>query len=147
MRSKNLESAFLYMTQLLDEYKNLMKPSRYQHCTYIIERFYNWYCKGSPSADNLYHLIYYKNDLDSKSIVDYAECGEVGENETIHYMWESILSILMIMIGIAYQDEGAAYIPQDIESINMGKIDAFLEKIQTKKAPKELFACLKEICH
>ena len=144
MEGKNVEAVFLYMTQLLDEYKSLIHFNEYQHCRDILKQFYHGYCEYTLSADDLYHMIY-KEDEAGKSIFDYA--NEVEAKETILDMWESILSILLVMTRMAYEIEGAAYIPEDIESIHTEKIDMFFEKVKSNKAPKELLICLKEICY
>lgn len=62
-------------------------------------------------------------------------------------MWKSITTILLIMVRIAYRNEGTAYVPQDLENINAEKMDAFLEQIKPTTTAKEFLKSLKGICY
>ena len=148
MQHKNLGSAFSYMRRLLSKNKRLIGPQEYQHCTDVIERFWDWWHgEDSLSADALYLLLCEESDLDAKCLYDYAAYCQAEGNETLSNMWECITSILMILVRIAYQNEGAAYVPQDLENINTEKVQAFLEQIKPTTTAKELLERQKEICY
>ena len=67
MQHKNLGSAFSYMRRLLSKNKRLIGPQEYQHCTDVIERFWDWWHdEDSLSADALYLLLCEESDLDAK---------------------------------------------------------------------------------
>lgn len=148
MQHKNLEPAFSYMRRLLDKNKRLIGPQEYQHCTGIVERFWDWWHgEDSLSADDLYLLLCEESDLGAKCLYDYAAHCQAEGNEALSNMWECIAAILMIMVRIAYQNEGAAYVPQDLENINTEKMEAFLEQIKPTTTAKELLENQKGICY
>lgn len=147
IKEYHLNSVFLYIQQLLTQHKNEITESQYQHSIYVVEQFYSWYCYGSLSADDLYILIGCNDDLETDSIFNYAEYSQ-EKCETIYYMWEIILSILMTIVCIAFQKENVKYVPQDIEIINPSKIDNFFRQIELNTAPKELLEYFnKEVCY
>lgn len=111
------------MQELLDKNKNQIKTTQYQVCMEIIHLFRGWHDLGNQSADDLYSMIALKED--GEGIFEFAECEDY-ENKEIYYMWQIILSILMIVVSIAYQNENAKYVPQDIEIINIHKVAPFL---------------------
>ena len=144
----DMNSDFLYIKRMIDEHKNEIETSQYHYCIYITEQFYNWYCHGLLSADDLYTLIDCNDDLEVDSIFNYAELCEIGTCKEIHYMWETILTIFSVIVYIAYQKENSKYIPQDIEVINPAKINDFFRQIEMGTAPKELFEYFcKEVCY
>ncbi len=144
----DINSAFLYIKRIIDEYKNKIEAYQYRHCIYITEQFYNWYCHGLLSADDLYTLIDCKDNLEVDSIFNFAEFYEMGMCEEIHYMWEIILTIFTVIVWIAYQKENRKHIPQDMEAITPVKISDFFNQIEMGMAPKELFEYFsKEVCY
>lgn len=148
MRHTNLEPAFLYMRQLLDKNKRLIAPEEYRHCADIVERFWNWWHgEVSLSADDLYLLLCEESGLGAKCLYDYVAYCQAEGNEALSDMWESITTILLIMVRSAYRNEGTAYVPQDLENINAEKMDAFLEQIKPTTTAKEFLKSLKGICY
>lgn len=141
---KTIKPLFLYMTKLLDKYKNFINFNEYKYCIDILKQFYIGYCKCTLTADDLYNLIY-KEYKAGKSIFDHV--NEVETKETILDMWEIILLILLIMVCMAYENECTVYVPEDIECIRIEKIDIFMHKVKLNKAPKELITYFKEICY
>lgn len=148
VKEYNLNAAFLYMQQLLTAYKNEIKANQYNHGIYVVEQFYNWYHYNTLSADELYAFIECNDNLEADCILNYAEYCQIEDCEMIHYMWEIMLSTLMVIVYIAYQRENAKYVPQDIEVINPDKIGDFFKLIEVRTAPKELFEYFqKEVCY
>ena len=148
MQHRNLEPVFQYLGQLLKQYKQEMDPNRYQYCAHIVHTFHQWYLYHALSANDLYLLLMNQENTDSISIFDCAQCSSVEECGYLYYVWNSILSILMVMVYVAYEFEGSSYIPQDIEQINPQKVDRFFEQIEKKITPKELLELhLKELCY
>ena len=148
MQHNNLEPAFSYMMQLIDKNKRLISPQEYEYCVDIIGRFWDWWHgKDSLSADDLYLLLCEESDLGAKCLYDFAAHCQADGNEALSNMWECIVAILMIMVRIAYQNEGAAYVPQDLENINAEKMATFLEQIKPTTTAKELLENQKGICY
>lgn len=148
MQNRNLEPVFQYLEQLLAQYKQEMDPNRYEYCSHIVHTFYQWYLHRTLSADDLYLLLMNQENTDSMSIFDCAQCHSVEECGYLYYVWNSVLSILMVVVYIAYEFEGSSYVPQDIEPINPQKIDGFLEQIEKRITPKELLEFhMKELCY
>lgn len=144
----DINFVYTFIKRLLDKHKNEIERNQYNHCIYITEQFYNWYCFGLLTADDLYTLIESNDNLEADSIFNFAEYCEMGTYETIHYMWEIILIIFMSIVCIAYQKENRKYVPQDIEIINPTKIDDFFKQIKLGIAPKELVEYFyKEVCY
>lgn len=137
MWHRNLEPVFIYIRQLLERYKDFLKPNEYLHCADVINQFYRWYSdEVFFNADDLYLLICDEGDVDGKCLYDYAEYYE--ESEVLTDMWECIVTVLMFMSWIAYQNEEAVYIPQDLESINIEKVESFFGKVNSTTTAKEL---------
>lgn len=140
-----LQPIVSYMQELLDENQKQIKASQYQICVDLLQLFSGWYDLGNQTADDLYSMIDIKED--GEGIFEFAECVDY-ESEEIHNMWQILLSILMTMVAIAYQKEHAEYVPQDIEIINIQKIDSFFSRIEENTSnPKSLFDYFcKEVC-
>lgn len=141
---KTIKPLFLYMIKLLYKYKTFINFNEYKYCIDILKQFYIGYCKCTLTADDLYNLIY-KDYKEGKSIFDYVD--EVETEETILYMWEIILLILLIIVRMAYENECIVYVPEDIECIRIEKIYNFIEQVKLNKTPKELLEHSKEICY
>lgn len=145
---KTTKPLFLYMIKLLYKYKTFINFNEYKYCIDILKQFYIEYCKCTLTADALYNALYnliYKDYKEGKSIFDYVD--EVETEETILYMWEIILLILLIIVRRAYENECIVYVPEDIECIRIEKIYNFIEQVKLNKTPKELLEHSKEICY
>lgn len=145
---KTTKPLFLYMIKLLYKYKTFINFNEYKYCIDILKQFYIEYCKCTLTADALYNALYnliYKDYKEGKSIFDYVD--EVETEETILYMWEIILLILLIIVRMAYENECIVYVPEDIECIRIEKIYNFIEQVKLNKTPKELLEHSKEICY
>lgn len=121
MEAEILLAVLEYLEKILNQYREKITEEQYRNTLSVLRKYKTWQ-REQISADELYSLIDFNDE--GEGIFEYAECGTLPVEEEIHIMWELILSVLMTVARIAYEEEGPPY-PQSVECIRLEQLNSF----------------------
>lgn len=144
MDHKLTGSVLNYLCELLKHNRRRLPAEHYATGLSVLEQFRAWQEERKLSAEELYMLIICG---DGDGIFEYAESDVLPGEEEIHIVWEVVLSVLMTVVRLAFEEEGTVC-PQDVEIINPDRIGDFYRRIfDGKTSLAQLFDCFcREVC-
>ncbi len=110
-----------YLEKILNQYREKITGEQYRNALSVLRKYKTWQ-REQIFANELYPLIDFNDE--GEGIFEYAESGTLSMEEEIHIMWELILSVLMTVARIAYEEEGLPY-PQSVECIRLEQLNSF----------------------
>ena len=119
---ETLSAVLGYLEETLDRYREKITGEQYDTALSVIQKFNSWQEGRVFSAEELYTLIIC--DDEEERIFDYAESGFIPGEEEIHIMWEMVLSVLMTVVRVAFEEEGLPY-QQYLECIQIEQLNSF----------------------
>lgn len=121
MEAETLLAVLEYLEKILNQYREKITGEQYRNALSVLRKYKTWQ-REQIFANELYPLIDFNDE--GEGIFEYAESGTLSMEEEIHIMWELILSVLMTVARIAYEEEGLPY-PQSVECIRLEQLNSF----------------------
>ena len=130
MKVEMLGEVLCRLQKILDNYRKEILEEQYVRVTKILNEFQEWQKGGGFTADDLYMLIIYSEE--DEGIFEYAESDFLPEDEELRCMWQVLLSALMAVVRIAYEQEGKPC-QQDVDAIKLSEVEGFYQCILDDK--------------
>lgn len=130
MKVEMLGEVLCRLQKILDNYRKEILEEQYVRVTKILNEFQEWQKGGGFTADDLYTLIIYSEE--DGGLFEYAESDFLPEDEELRCMWQVLLSALMAVVRIAYEQEGKPC-QQDVDAIKLSEVEGFYQCILDDK--------------
>lgn len=114
-------NALDYLLWITNSQKNIIGAEFADHCLSITEKLKS----RNYTADEFYSLI-----TDDELLYNYTDNAAETECEAFS---QAFISVLMCMICAKYHSEGQKFLPEDIEPIQVEKLDGFFTYLKEKR--------------